>query len=112
MIKIPEQVRIGGVDYKVDAMPNLRRGSGLLYGEISFDECCIHLSQTDGAGSERQKITLLHEILHGILWHYWSGEEIEQEEELVTALSKGLFQVLKDNEESLFEETGKKIAEM
>ena len=102
MLKIPESVRIGGVDYKVNAVPNLRRGSSLLYGEICFDECLIDLSQTDGTGSERQKITLLHEILHGILWHYWSGEEIEKEEEIVTALSKGLFQVLKDNEESLF----------
>lgn len=109
MLKIPGNIRIGGVDYKVDTQPNLRRGYGLLYGEISFDECCIHLSQTDGAGTERQKITLLHEILHGILWHYWSGEEIENEEEIVTAISKGLYQVLKDNEQRLFEETAKML---
>lgn len=108
-MRVPENIKIGGVDYKVNIEQNLRNAAVLLYGEIDFENCHIRLSGTDGLGEERRQITFLHEVLHGILWHYWSGDPVEEEEKIVTALAKGLFQVLKDNENCLFREVGKKI---
>ena len=37
-MKIPDSVRIGGVDYSVVDVENLRKGNTLLYGEISFED--------------------------------------------------------------------------
>ncbi len=85
----------------------MREGASLLFGKINFDNSVIELSSTDGTGEERQKITFLHEVLHGIFWHCWSGEDLENEEEIVKTLAKGLYQVLKDNEDALFSEKGK-----
>ena len=41
---------------------------------------------------------LLHEILHGIFYHYLE-DYTENEEHLVTQLAKGIYQVLKENPE-------------
>ena len=94
-VRIPDAVRIGGVDYSIIHVPNLRDGSRLLYGEISDQDCEIHLSATDGMGHERKCITLIHEILHGIANH--AELEIADEERVITVLARGVYQVLKDN---------------
>jgi len=44
---------------------------------------------------------LWHEILHGIREH--AGLEIENEEEIVEMFSKGIYQVLQDNGNLLFD---------
>ena len=46
----------------------------------------------------QQEVTLLHEIIHHIMfnWGYKLGEE-PHTEQLVESLSQGLYQVLKDN---------------
>ena len=46
-------------------------------------------------------ITLLHEILHGIRNH--AGLEIEDEEAIVDMFARGIYQVLQDNGERLFD---------
>ncbi len=65
------------------------------YGRISYDDCTIELSDTDGTGHEKRCRTLWHEILHGIREH--AGLEIENEEAIVDMYSKGIYQVLQDN---------------
>lgn len=100
-MKIPESVRIGGIEYKIEYVENLRQGNELLYGLIDYDNCKIFLSLTDGKGHEKKCVTLLHEILHGIIYH--AVGEIEDEENVVTMLAKGLYQVLQDNGRRLFD---------
>ena len=100
-MKIPESIRIGGVEYEIQYKDNLRDGNRLLYGQINYDDCVIYLSTTDGTGHQHMCITLLHEILHGIREH--AGFEIEDEEKVVDILSKGLYQVLQDNGKRLFD---------
>lgn len=100
-MKIPESVRIGGIEYKIEYSENLRQGSELLYGMIDYDNCKIFLSSTDGNGHEKKCVTLLHEILHGIIYH--AVGEIEDEENVVTMISKGLYQVLQDNGRRLYD---------
>ncbi len=100
-MKIPESVRIGGVEYRVVYEPNARAGNNLVFGKIDFDNGLIVLSETDGTGHEHRCMTMLHEILHGILWH--ASAEFEDEEKIVTVMAKGLYQVLQDNGGRLFD---------
>lgn len=105
-MKIPDSVRIGGVEYSIEYVENLNNGVNLAYGYIDYDNCKIQLSSTCGVAHERRCQTLLHEILHGIRNH--AGLEIENEEEVVDTLAKGLYQVLQDNGGRLFDLKGAK----
>lgn len=40
-MKIPEKVRIGGVEYAIKYEPNLRLGNGLCYGICKYDGLVI-----------------------------------------------------------------------
>lgn len=100
-MKIPESVRIGGVEYEVQYQENLRIDNDLCYGYISYDDSTITLSSSDGTGHQRRCVTLWHEILHGIQEH--SGIPVENEEEVIEMFSKGIYQVLQDNGRRLFD---------
>lgn len=100
-MKIPERVRICGVEYAVEYVPNLREGTSLLYGQINYDENTISLSSTDGRGHQHRCITLWHEILHGIREH--ACMSIENEEEIVEMFAKGIYAVLQDNGARFFD---------
>ena len=99
-MKIPEKIRIGGREYKVQNVPNLRNGADLCYGLICWEDGTIALSETDVLSHDMACITLWHEILHGIINH--AAFQVEEEEQLVEVLSKGIYQVLQDNEGRLF----------
>ena len=92
-MKIPESVRIGGVEYEVQYQENLRIDNDLCYGYISYDNSTITLSSSDGTGHQRRCVTLWHEILHGIQEH--SGIPVENEEEVMQDNGRRLFD-LKD----------------
>lgn len=100
-MKIPEKIRIGGIEYEIKYEPNLRIGNNVCYGVISYDDSTISLSSTDGTGHQYRSITLLHEILHGIIHH--ACAEIDEEEKVVEIVAKGLYQVLQDNGGRLFD---------
>jgi len=53
-MKIPESIRIGGVEYAIKYAPNLRIGNDLCYGTISYDDSVITLSDSDGTGHQRR----------------------------------------------------------
>lgn len=100
-MKIPDSIRIGGVDYEVKKdVPALNNGENLLYGEINYCKSIIQISKLC-EGEQMQCITLLHEVLHGIRNH--AGLSIENEEDVVDMFARGLYQVIKDNESALFE---------
>lgn len=100
-MKIPESIRIGGVEYPISYVENLRHGNTIAYGHIDFENCCIELSGTDGTAHEKRCQILWHEILHGIAEH--AGMEIENEEAVVDMFAKGVYQVLQDNGGRLFD---------
>lgn len=100
-MKIPKSIRIGGVEHQISYVPNLRYENQLAYGHISFEDCVIELSDTDGVAHEKRCQTLWHEILHGIRNH--AGLEIEDEEAVVDMFAKGIYQVLQDNGGRLFD---------
>lgn len=100
-MKIPESIRIAGVDYKIEFVPNLNNGTNLAYGFIDFENSVISLSDTHGTGHQKRCQILWHEILHGI--REANGMEIENEEAIVEMFSKGIYQVLQDNGRKLFD---------
>jgi hypothetical protein len=95
-MKIPKKVRIGGVDYEVKYEERLNDGSQLAYGHIDFDTMFIRLApklQTQ----QGEHITLLHEIMHGIVHDRGINFKEYDEETIVNQLAKGFYQMLKDN---------------
>ena len=109
-MKIPNSVRIGGIEYAIEYKENVRSGKQLCYGVIHYDDSTITLSTSDGAGHQQQCLTLWHEILHGILEH--ASHHIADEEEVVEIISKGIYQVLQDNERRFFDiADGDKVAD-
>lgn len=99
-MKIPTTIRIAGVDYAIKETHNLNSGSKMCYGRIDFEQSIIEIAPQNQA-HQHKCIVLWHEILHGIIKHF--GLEIDKEEELVTALSKGVYQVLQDNAGRLYD---------
>lgn len=102
-MKIPDKIRISGVEYDVELSPNLRDSSRLLCGRIDYDSCKIHLSTTDCQNHQYRCIVLWHEILHGIIEDRGLELEEELEEKLCEALSRGIYQLLQDNGGRLFD---------
>lgn len=100
-MKIPESIRIAGVEYKVIITPNLMSGSVAAYGHIDYENSVIELSDTFGTEHQKRCQILWHEILHGIREN--NGMEIENEEAVVEMFSKGIYQVLQDNGARLFD---------
>lgn len=99
-MKIPESVRINGIEYPVEYVADLNDGAHICNGRIYFNTCKIHLNP-DTQGYEKQCVTLLHEILHALLFN--GRIELNNEEEVVEVLSNGLYQVLQDNGQRLFD---------
>lgn len=100
-MKIPESIRIAGVEYAVILVPHLNNGTNLAYGHIDFENSIIELSDTVGTEHQKRCKILWHEILHGIREN--SGMEIENEEAIVDMFAKGIYQVLQDNGARLFD---------
>lgn len=100
-MKIPNSVRIGGIEYDVQMEDVVRIGTELCYGSISYPDTTILISEGDCGGHQHQCVTLWHEILHGLLYH--ACLKLENEEEVVEVLSKGIYQVLQDNGGRLFD---------
>ncbi len=100
-MKIPNEVRIAGVDYLVTIREGLNDGENMLCGQIQFDKSYINLSPTQG--HQQMSLSLIHEILHGIFFHYGIEMKKKKEEEVVERLTHGLYQVLQDNGRKLFD---------
>jgi predicted PilT family ATPase len=100
-VKIPNSVRIGGIEYPIVYVKDLNTGVQLAYGHIDYDNCVIELSDNFGTAHEKRCCVLWHEILHGIREH--AGIEIADEETVVDMFAKGIYQVLQDNGQRFFD---------
>ena len=110
-MKIPESIRISGVEYSVVLTPHLMHDNVAAYGHIDYDRSLIELSDTFGTEHQKRCQILWHEILHGI--REANGMEIENEEEVVEMFARGIYQVLQDNGARFFDILeGKSIAKI
>lgn len=94
-INIPDKVKIGGVVYDVIITNKPDKSDKNTNGLISYSSGTIAISNGFDECKDYQEFVLIHEIVHGILWHMG----IEQNEELTDKIAKGLQMVIKDNPE-------------
>lgn len=99
-MKIPSFVRINGIDYPVERVKSLNDGTNIAHGYADFVHNRIQLNP-DTQGYEHMCVTLWHEILHILINN--AQIEVPDEEQLVRALSGGIYQVLQDNGRRLFD---------
>ena len=100
-MKIPNSMRIAGVEYEVVIIPHLMNGATAAYGHIDYENSRIELSDTFGTEHQKRCQTLWHEILHGIVEN--NGMHVENEEDVVDMFAKGIYQVLQDNGTRFFD---------
>ena len=98
-MKMPDKVRIGGVEYCVVEEDRLNNGEVMLAGEIRHTACEIAIAS--GYAHEYQCLTLWHEILHGIEMQM-QLDLGDKREQIIEAFSHGVYQVLQDNESRFF----------
>lgn len=92
MANLPESIRIGGAEYSVSEVKDLRSGDTGLNGWIKFNKSEILV---EAEMSDQQKRAIVwHEVVHGILEH--AGHS-DHKEEQICALGYGIVQVLRDN---------------
>jgi Zn-dependent peptidase ImmA (M78 family) len=92
---LPSKVKISGIDYEVATGDprNANEQGDILMGEITYHEATIYIN--DELNKQLKEATLLHEIVHGILYHM--GSELNGNEKFVEGFASGLHQVFKDN---------------
>ena len=90
-----KHVKIGPIGYTIREVRGLRSDDDTeLLGEIDYSACVIKLDRT--ANVQCKRVTLLHEVIHGILTN--AGVQ-EHDESLIDAIAFGLYGVLRDNDE-------------
>lgn len=97
--KMPNEIKIDGCIYEVNHKDQVIHEGQTIYGRISGKEGVIEVSKD--ICDYQQKITLMHEIIHGIFNHRNVDKHIpeQQYEDVTDELAKGLVQVLNDNPE-------------
>jgi hypothetical protein len=94
VINIPKEIKIGYKVYKINSIDgNVVDGAKVCYGNIQYDNGNINISSLYSV--DQQKCTFIHECLHGID----DIMETNLEEEQVRKLAKGIYALIKDNEE-------------
>ena len=97
IVNIPNIVRIGSCDYKVEQTDNtLVLENKVCYGVIDYDKHLIELKR-DLGDKQQMELTFLHELFHGMVRE--RGLELDNEELVVDELAKVLHQVIRDNKE-------------
>lgn len=99
-MKLPESIRIGGVEYKVIVETRLNDGERMLAGQIRHMDCEIAIAED--CGHEYKCLSLWHEIMHGIE-EQAQLDLGEDRERIIEAFARGVYQVLQDNGRRLFD---------
>lgn len=96
-MNIPKSVRIDSVDYEV-ILDNttLIIDRAECKGTINLDYKTIRINN-EVQSEQGQEKTLLHEIIHGIIYERDLDLRTADEEAIVDTIAKGLHQVIRDN---------------
>lgn len=90
---LEKSINILGTKYVLEFVPIISREE-FLVGQIDYVNQKIQL--LEDLGEDVVKVTLFHEILHGIFNQLGFSEE-ETNEHLIQSLATALYQVLKEN---------------
>lgn len=96
-MNIPEKIRIGNYDYSVNQSDKtlvLKAEQCKATIDFDFHQIKIDTSIQDKQGQEQ---SFLHEVVHGIINERSLDLANSDEETIVEEISKGLYQVIRDN---------------
>lgn len=97
MIKIPDEISILHVKYKVIQVPVIDKGEGdgFILGKVNFTNNTIQLDQ--GLCDTLKMQTLIHEIMHAVFFQT-GQQEAQNNEAVCQAAAAGLMSVLQEND--------------
>ena len=95
---LKEYIKIGYRNYKIDVWPDSFASTEDAEGEFFSKEGKIGIKGST-IGSAHGANTVLHEVLHGIIYQYGLSEDLKEvkEEKIVNTLANGLMTVFVDN---------------
>ena len=93
--KLPKIIKIGYQDYRFQEWEKHLASSNEAYGEFFQKEKVIGLANNDTGISHAN--TLIHEILHGIMYQWNTNLTEKEEEKVCTTIANGLITVIRDN---------------
>ena len=82
------KVNICGVPHEIIECSNDFDATGH-FGQIDYTECRIKINK--GMPEEMKKLTIIHEMVHGIL-HHIGQDELAEDEKFVCVLGNAIFQ--------------------
>lgn len=96
VLDIKNKIKIGYRNYDIKVEDKVWNKQTESFGQFLSEEGIITVSSKEDAISQAN--TLLHEILHGIVYQWGLGEEMsDKEEKIVNTLTNGLTTVFVDN---------------
>lgn len=98
-MKIPKQIKVCGHVYEIEACDDAWMDDSEKWGQC--DRQKLKIKYFSGLPESRMIETVLHEIVHAIYYEY-DLETARTEEEFVTRMSAGLYQVFTDAKDIRF----------
>lgn len=89
MFKIPEKIKIGFIDYRIEDVQRLS-GEKMIMGEHFEEHACIQLASHLNPHTKAK--TFIHECLHGVMAEY--GIRVDDEELLVARMVTGITEMI------------------
>jgi hypothetical protein len=100
-MKIPDTIRISGIDFEIEETDNVNDGERQLYGDVHYGNSKIRLT-TDGQNHQWRCVSLWHEIYH-VFCKISRIKLGELEEDIIDKFAFATYQVLQDNIQNLFD---------
>jgi len=96
---IPKVVKAGGMEYKVEFVPSSQLDNGRACGLTNHRLCLVKIADSDEYCRQQQESIFLHELFHIVYEKSGLGTRFapEVEEQMVDALSSGIYDILKQN---------------
>lgn len=92
--ELPKTIKINWRTYKILKKETLQGGDDYV-GNVFQSSGEIEIKKDQEFYAE--KITVLHEIIHCILYH--AGSKLKKDEDFIEMVANGIYQVLKENPE-------------
>ncbi len=99
-MKIPDKLKIGGFEWAIKEDVEVTDMQGVFGSTHSYTQ---KIFLDPKISQQKKEHTLIHEVMHAIWWQTGLRERYQKdqekiEEEVIQALSHGMYQVLKDND--------------
>lgn len=95
-MKIPSSIRINGTDWDIDLNEEVMSNQD---GALGMTDCTkLKIYMRPSISTQQFVCTLIHELLHALIWQNGLRSVLkDDEEQIVMALSQGIFQVFREN---------------